>query len=78
MSAVSLHHLTVVQGGVGHLADIKHGVLVGCGVQAAPFPLLSVTLGEPPHILHRVEPIDEEARVVHLYKGRVRYYLVVG
>jgi hypothetical protein len=75
MSAVRLHHLAVVQGGVGHLADVEHGLLVGCGVQATPEALLSVTLGEPPHVLHRVEPIDEEARVVHLYKSFVSHYL---
>ena len=66
VSAVRLHHLTVVKGRVGHLADIEHRLLVGCGVQAAPEPLLGVTLGKPPHVLHRVEPIDEEAGVVHL------------
>ena len=78
MSAVRLHHLTVIQCRVGHLADIKHGFLVGCGVQAAPEALLSVTLGEPPHVLHRVEPINEEARVVHLYKSCVSHYIGAG
>jgi hypothetical protein len=61
-----MHHLTIVQGGVGHLADVEHGLLVGCGVQA-PGPFLSVTLGEPAHVFHRVEPINEKASVVHLY-----------
>ena len=65
---VRMHHLTIVQGGVGHLADVQHGLLVSCGVQApGPSSFLSVTLGEPSHILHRVEPINEKASVVHLY-----------